>query len=60
MAAAGRTMTWFVGVGAWKGEGGSFSCDFADASFPGWPSIRSRRLVDGFLLKPMSACEEVP
>ena len=47
----------------WRGKGGgggSLGCDFPDTSFPGWPSIRSRRLVDGFLLKPMSACEEVP
>ena len=43
-----------------EGGGGSFGYDFPDASFPGWPSSRSRRLVDGFLLKPMSACEEVP
>ena len=41
-------------------EGGSLGYDFLGASFPGWPSIRSRRLMDGFLLKPISACEEVP
>ena len=47
------------GLGLEEG-GGSFGCDFPGATFPGWPSTRSRRLADGFLLKPMSACEEVP
>ena len=35
-------------------------CDFPGASFPSWPSIRSRRLVDGFLLKPILACKGAP
>ena len=39
---------------------GSLGCDFPGTSFPGWPSSRSWRLADGFLLKPMSVCEEVP
>ena len=43
-----------------EGGGGSLGCDFPGTSFPDWPLIRSRRLADGFLLKPMSACEEVP
>ena len=42
------------------GGGGSLGCDFPGASFPGWPLIRSRRLVGGFLLNPISAWEEVP
>ena len=41
------------------GGGGSLGCDFPGTSFPGWPSIKSRRLVGGFLLKPISAWEEV-
>ena len=60
LAGCGKTdddLVW----GGWglSGGGGSLGCDFLGTSFPGWPSIRSRRLVDGFLLKPMSACEEV-
>ena len=42
------------------GGGGSLGRDFPSASFLGWPSIRSRRLVGGFLLNPISAWEEVP
>ena len=38
---------------------GSLGYDFPGASFLGWPSIRSRRSVGGFLLKPISAWEEV-
>ena len=42
------------------GGGGSFGCDFPGAFFPDGPSSRSQRLADGFLLKPMSVCKEVP
>ena len=47
--------------GGWNLEGGwgSLGCDFPGTSFPDRPSIRLRRLVEGFLLKPISACEEV-
>ena len=30
------------------GGGGSLGCDFPGASFPRWPLIRSRRLVEVF------------
>ena len=53
-------MTWSEKVETWVEGGGGLGSDFPDASFPDWPSIRSRRLVGGFLLKPISACEEVP
>ena len=59
--AAGRTMTWSEGVRAWRKEEGEASAVISPAHLsPCWPSNRSRRIANGFLLKPMSICEEVP
>ena len=60
MASGGRANDNLVCRG-WDLEGGrgSLGCDFPSTSFPDRPSIRLRRLVEGFLLKPILACEEV-
>ena len=61
LASGGRANDNLV-CGGWDLEGGrgSLGCDFPSTSFPDWPSIKSRRLAEGFLLKPISACEKVP